>query len=152
MKHRKLLLCLPVLALLAGCAGKDIYSNLNAQAAREYLEPVRPASEGRNPCWNGFAKKFMYAPAFDIAPAEGAENYRFTVTPKEGEGAWTFTAKDPGADLSPIWNEIVPGHVKLTVEALDASGKPAMCIIFSMPLFTFMEPVIWLVLPSNVCV
>ncbi|MBR6933510.1 MAG: hypothetical protein IKH49_09435 [Bacteroidales bacterium] len=128
MKHRKLLLCLPVLALLAGCAGKDIYSNLNAQAAREYLEPVRPASEGRNPCWNGFAKKFMYAPAFDIAPAEGAENYRFTVTPKEGEGAWTFTAKDPGADLSPIWNEIVPGHVKLTVEALDASGKPLSTI------------------------
>ena len=103
--------------------GKGIYSRLDDQAAREYLKPVRPASEGRNPCWNEFAKKFMYAPAFDIKPVSGASSYRFTVYEKEGDGTWTFSSTDPAADLSPVWNDIRPGHVQLKVDALDASGK-----------------------------
>lgn len=103
--------------------GRRLFPRLNDQAAQEYLKPVRPASEGRNPCWNAFAKKFMYAPAFDFAPVNGAATYRFTVKEKEGDGHWSFTTADPAADLSPVWNSIPPGHVSLSVEALDAAGK-----------------------------
>lgn len=102
---------------------KGLFRRLNDQAAQEYLKPVRPASEGRNPCWNAFAKKFMYAPAFDFAPVAGASAYRFTVKEKLRGGKWSFESSDPAADLSPVWNDIRPGHVVLEVEALDAGGN-----------------------------
>ncbi len=110
--------------LLAACTdvqkGLD-YNGLNARAQQEYLEPVRPGYEGENPFWNGFAKKFIYAPAFDFAECEGAECYRFTV--KGDEGSWTFTADSPKAPLTPIWNDVAVGDVELVVEALDVEGR-----------------------------
>ena len=100
---------------VSGCCEKDPYTKLNRQAAKEYLQPVRPASEGRNPCWNKFAKKFIYAPAFDIPAPSDAISYRFTVS---GEaGSWSFTADSPDASLAPIWNSIPPSPVTLCVEA-----------------------------------
>ena len=98
---------------------QDQAGKLNAEAAKEYLTPIRPASEGRNPCWNEFCKKFTYAPTFDIKPSEGAVAYRFKVNAEEGSGEWTFTSSDPTTDLSPIWASIPPSKVKLTVLALD---------------------------------
>lgn len=70
--------------LLCGCCGSDCgtadasldYAAINAQAAEQYLRPIRPGYEGRNPFWNGFAKKFIYAPAFDFDEVAGAANYR----------------------------------------------------------------------------
>ena len=64
--------------LLCRCCGSDCgtadasldYAAINAQAAEQYLHPIRPGYEGRNPFWNGFAKKFIYAPAFDFDEAE----------------------------------------------------------------------------------
>lgn len=112
-------------ALFAGCQAVPEHEMLNTQAAEEYLQPIRPGYEGRNPFWNKFAKKFIYAPAFDFPEVEGAVAYKFTVKPA-AEGAaqeWTFTAECPKSPLSPIWNEITPGNVVLTVEALDADGK-----------------------------
>ncbi len=97
------------------------YSELNEQALHEYEVPVRPGYEGENPFWNGFAKKFIYAPAFDFPEYEGAAGYRFTVT--GNEGSWTFTADCPKASLAPVWNDVAVGDVELVVEALDASGK-----------------------------
>ena len=119
MKKIALLSSLSLL-FLAGCHA-PVYERLNEQARSEYLLPVRPASEGRNPCWNKFAKKFMYAPAFDVPQVPGAERYRFTVSGTEG--SWSFLANRPDADLSPIWNLIPPSNVVLTVEAL--SGETA---------------------------
>lgn len=98
---------------------QDQAEKLNAEAAKEYLTPIRPASEGRNPCWNEFCKKFTYAPTFDIKPSEGAVAYRFKVNAEEGSGEWAFTSSDPTTDLSPIWASIPPSKVKLTVLALD---------------------------------
>ena len=88
-------------ALLCSCSGPDLYERLNSQASEEYLQPIRPASEGRNPCWNKFAKKFMYAPAFDVPAPSDALSYRFTVSC--GEESWSFETKDPHASLAPIW-------------------------------------------------
>ena len=36
-------------ALFAGCQAVSETERLNAQAAEEYLQPIRPGYEGRNP-------------------------------------------------------------------------------------------------------
>lgn len=102
---------------------QDQTERLNAEAAKEYLTPIRPASEGRNPCWNKFCKKFTYAPAFDIQAVDGAKNYQFIITENDGTGEWSFISDDPRANLSPIWASIPPSKVKLTVLALDGDGN-----------------------------
>ena len=107
------------LMILTGCRA-PVYESLNEQAASEYLQPVRPASEGRNPCWNKYAKKFMYAPAFDVPVVEGAREYRFTVSGEEG--SWSFSSERPDADLSPVWNSIPPSMVTLSVAAVSDKG------------------------------
>ena len=114
MRKIAILASLPLI-ILAGCRG-SVYNRLNKQAESEYLQPVRPASEGRNPCWNKFAKKFMYAPAFEVPSVPGADKYRFTV--KGADGSWSFFSDRSDADLSPIWNQIPPSNVDLVVEAL----------------------------------
>jgi len=116
---------LAAVALAAAACCRDEVAELNAQAEKEYLQPIRPSSEGRNPGWNGFSNKFIYAPAFDVPAVEGAALYRFTVRQKEGEGCWQFTAPRPDADLSPVWNEIPPSEVVLTIESLDGAGNPS---------------------------
>lgn len=114
-----------VLAGASGCGGSDKPDDqrLNAEAAKEYLVPIRPASEGRNPCWNEFCRKFTYAPAFDVKSKEGADNYRFVIKTKDGEGEWSFTSADPCSDLSPVWASIPPSQVSLSVLAMDGKGN-----------------------------
>lgn len=109
------------LVSLWSCSDKvqDRFGELNVEAAKEYLTPIRPASEGRNPCWNEFCKKFIYAPAFDVKAVEGADNYKFIIKEKDGSGEWSFTSTDPCADLSPIWASVPPSKVDLTVLAID---------------------------------
>ncbi len=139
------------LILAPSCNPEKIaQERLNKTAAKEYLQPIRPFYEGRNPCWNGFSKKFIYAPAFDFEAVEGAVKYRYTVTPavlqgeaverndddgdamanaKERESkavegpSWSFTSKVQTVALSPIWNDIPVGDVVLKVEGLDAKGN-----------------------------
>lgn len=153
MKHlNALILCGAVALLAISCAPseKRINESLNKAAAKEYLTPIRPFTEGRNPCWNGFSKKFIYAPVFDFAEIEGAVKYLYTVTPdiaetiaevrgdddseeqaakkeaeavKLAENSYTFTAATPHEALTPIWAEIPVGKVVLKVEALDKEGN-----------------------------
>lgn len=100
------------------------YRKLNRQAAKEYLVPIRPGYEGRNPFWNGFAKKFIYAPAFDFSVVDGAVKYRFTVSlDKDSTRKWTFCADTPTASLSPVWNEIPVAKVRVVAEGIDRKGK-----------------------------
>ena len=99
--------------------------SLQEQILDAYNYPVRPGYEGKNPYWNKFAKKFMFAPAFDFKAVEGAVSYRYTVTQDIPEGAksWTFEAEAPNLSLSPVWKDITVGDVILKVEALDNYGK-----------------------------
>ena len=46
---------LAAVALAAAACCRDEVAELNAQAEKEYLQPIRPSSEGRNPGWNGFS-------------------------------------------------------------------------------------------------
>ena len=115
------------------------YKKINEQAKNEYLQPIRPGYEKKNPYWNGFSFKFMYAPAFDFKEVKGAKNYRFTI--KEDPEATckisnktvklinnkfkdiVFFAEKPNGSLASVWNQIPPANVILTVEALDAKGN-----------------------------
>lgn len=114
------------------CGGRDVFEALNKQAAEEYLVPIRPASEGRNPCWNGYSRKFTFAPAFEVEAKEGAASYEFIITPQpssyypEGVSAdskWSFVSEDPCADLSPVWASIPPSNVHLDILARDRAGN-----------------------------
>ena len=119
---RKILLAALAAIVLFSCGRNEAQvEKLNRQAESEYLVPVRPGYEGRNPFWNAYSKKFIYAPAFDFKEVEGAENYRFTVTGEED--SWSFVANHPTEPISPIWNEIPVGKVHLEVEALSPDGK-----------------------------
>ena len=118
---KKSLLFIALFCAMISCAPqKDANRQLAEKAAAEYLQPVHPGSAER-PFWNGFAKKFIYAPSFDFQRVEGAANYLFTATSNDEK--WTFTADDPQSPLSPIWNQIPQGtDVTLTVEGLAADG------------------------------
>ena len=80
MRHQILLLIAAVTGLLACACGGTETERLHRAAMRECLNPIRPGYEGRNPFWNAFATKFIYAPAFGFEPVENAVKYRFTVS------------------------------------------------------------------------
>lgn len=111
----KKFLVLTLITLCCSCSSG--YKALNRQAAKEYLEPLRTDVP-----WNAFAKKFMYAPAFNFQTVDGAASYLFTLTPEQG-GALSFKASSPQAALSPVWDKLAPGNITLTVDALDAKGN-----------------------------
>lgn len=105
------------------------YETLNRQACEEYSVPLRPGYEEVNPYWNEFSTKFIYAPAFDFAPVEGAVSYRYAIGPDTVPGKsidfapLTFTAGSPGLSLSPVWSHVPVTKVLLTVEGLDGKGR-----------------------------
>lgn len=100
------------------------YKKVNAQAQKEYAQPLRPGTNGINPFWNGYATKFIYAPAFDFPENTGAKEYLFLLSDDEGH-QWQMKAKSPKADLGPIWGKI-PGGTDITLKVLpcSAEGKP----------------------------
>ena len=109
-----------ICAVASCCAcGEDA---LVRRANKEYLEPVRPGTEGRNPFWNGFAKRFIYAPAFDFPELPEAAAYLFTLTAEDGS-VLSFRAKHPTDALSPVWTKVPVGDAVLTVDALDGKGR-----------------------------
>lgn len=105
--------------LLLSCA-----DSLTERASQEYLVPLRPGGVEGSPFWNVHASRFTYAPAFGFAPVSGAERYLFTLE-QEGREPVTFEAAAPTAALSCVWNELVPGQVKLSVHGLGKDGKAA---------------------------
>lgn len=117
---------LTVLLFLSCSPQKSYVTILQEKILEAYNIPIRPGYEGRNPYWNKFAKKFMYAPAFDFNLIEGALAYRYTVKEAVQDStarSWTFTADAPNLALTPIWQDIAIGDVDLKVEALDKEGN-----------------------------
>ncbi|MBQ8060332.1 MAG: hypothetical protein IJ205_00100 [Bacteroidales bacterium] len=125
MNKKMVAVAVILLAALSGCkteTPEKNWSKLNSKAADEYLEPIRPGYEGRNPYWNIYAKKFTYAPAFDFKEVEGADSYRFVVTDANGKD-FSFNAKSPHDPLSPVWNDIPVGDTRLCVLAVNKDGQ-----------------------------
>ena len=127
MIRRILILLLPLAVLATHAAnmkGKEPklnYSKINALAVKQYNKPIRPGYAGRNPYWNVFSDKFIYAPAFDFQPVDGASRYRFVLTPVDGNGSksLSFVSESANAPLSPVWAKVPVGKTQLQVEALD---------------------------------
>jgi len=98
------------------------YDALHKQELKAILQPVRPGIPGKRPFWNNFAKRFIYAPAFDFKKVEGAVKYRFTVLDKDK--SYSFEAKEPWAALTPVWGTIPDGGgLKLNVEGIAQDGS-----------------------------
>lgn len=98
------------------------------QAAAEYQEPIRPGNVEGNPWWNGYAPRFLYAPVFKFNEVSGAASYRasITVTPMEGEAqTLTMDCASPEISLVPVWADITPGKVRMTVTGIGTDGQPA---------------------------
>jgi len=149
MRSKKILLAAILCLLGTGLfATQPNFKGLNAQAAKEYQKPIRPFTDGRNPCWNEFCNRFIYAPVFDFQAKQGAVKYVYTIVRdiaeieaeirgdddseaqqakkaeivKLGSEKWSFTGKTPSECLAPIWKKIPVGKVVLTVEAFDKDG------------------------------
>lgn len=111
------------LAGLCACSIHGASHFSAAPAASETAQPVRPGIPGERPFWNTHsAWGFMYAPAFDLKEVEGATSYRFTLTPQAGGAELSFTAEKPWAALSPVWDRVPVGFIRLAVDGL-ANGK-----------------------------
>jgi maltose/maltodextrin transport system substrate-binding protein len=124
-----------LLALLLGLALSPLTP---AQSPDDTSLPVRPGQPGVRPFWNTHALRFIYAPAFDLPKTDGATTYRFTVTAHDGR-THTFTAPQPSAPLTPVWNQVAEGYTTLTVQPLDPAGKelgkPSQRIFYRSPGF-----------------
>ncbi len=102
------------------------WKKINAQAAKEYLTPLRPGVPGKQPFWNPYARRFLYVPAFEFKPVKGAKYYRFTVASKKGRKKHVFEAPEPWAPLTPVWKDMSSGWFGLKVEGLTAKGGAVM--------------------------
>jgi len=125
MKSMNIMLLSAGVALAAGLASHGetvaLDAALRARALQETATPVRPGVPGVQPFWNGRAVQFQFAPAFDFKEVSGAKSYRFTIVPAKGD-ALTFTADKPWSPLSPVWNKVITGKARLTVQGLDDKG------------------------------
>ncbi|MEE9463817.1 MAG: hypothetical protein V3V53_18415 [Bacteroidales bacterium] len=118
---------LAVLVLLAGCVAPDPDQDISFPPSDELLSlaleetrlAVHPGIPGETAFWNTYAERFIYAPAFDFQETESAENYRFSLVHDGASDTLTFIADKPWAPLSPVWDKVETGSVKLLVEALE---------------------------------
>ena len=96
---KKLFPAILLTIFLCSCNQDEACQNrIQAKILEVYNTPIRPGYEGRNPYWNKFAKKFMYAPAFDFKTVDGAKSYRYTVTEvleDTSARCWSFTGGTP---------------------------------------------------------
>lgn len=95
---------------------------LHRAAVAESLTAVRPGIPGERGFWNARATSFMYAPAFDFGPVNGAQRYRFTLI-AYGTQQWTFRAAEPDASLAPVWAELPQGRLLVERVPLDDRGN-----------------------------
>lgn len=109
-----------ILICLASCAtGQHEYYK---RSLSESAIPVRPGIPGERPFWNGSCFRFIYAPAFEYLPIEGAETYLYTLD-CAGDKHLEFSASTPHEPLSPVWKKVPVGYFDLKVTGLDKHGK-----------------------------
>ena len=128
------------LSILIALAAPTLTREARAQAPKDDTSrPVRPGEPGVRPFWNVHAQRFIYAPAFDLPKVDGAASYRFTVQAHDGR-LHTFTAAEPWAPLSPVWEQVAEGYTTLNVQAIDAAGQdvgqPAKRVFYRSPGFS----------------
>jgi maltose/maltodextrin transport system substrate-binding protein len=104
-------------------------NNFGAAAKKAAEQPVHPGIPGKRPFWNVYAKRFIYAPAFDFPAEESAANYRFTAIAKVNRREYTFYAENPWASIAAIWQALPAGEVELTVAALGQTDSQVVRVV-----------------------
>lgn len=117
-----------VLALFAG----SFYScnSISGQSSKSFsdialqgsVHPVRPGKPGEKPFWNGYARRFIYAPAFNYNTIENATKYRYDILSLKDSSINEFESDIPYAALSPVWAEVPVGNFKIKVIGISANG------------------------------
>ncbi len=92
----------------------------------DFSTPIRPGVPGERPFWNAHTKRYIWAPAFELAETPAAKTYRFDFVMKEGGEKYSFEAAKPWAPLSPIWNKLPEGQIEMTVVALGLPAEPVV--------------------------
>lgn len=111
--------------IASGLAGLILVASACGAAGPESDElgvAIRPGEPGRAPFWNGHARRFIWAPAFEFVETAGAKAYRFSVLLPDGTQVGVFAAGRPWVPLTPIWSQLPPGRMTLRVEAVLDSG------------------------------
>lgn len=85
--------------------------------------PLRPGQPGKAPFWNVFAKRFIYAPAFNFKVIDGAVKYKYEVLSVKNSKTYTFESDIPYAALSPVWVTVPVGNFDLKVTGISKEGK-----------------------------
>jgi hypothetical protein len=91
------------------------YVKIRKDAIAESLIPIRPGIPGEKPFWNNYSKQFINVPSFDFKNVDGAVKYKFTLIASDKQ-EYSFAAKNPRADLSPVWKQLPVGFVDLGIE------------------------------------
>ena len=71
--------------------------------------------------WNGHAKRFIYAPAFDFEAVDGAARYRYEVT-DDFHRRHEFVAAGPNVSLDRVWKKLPVGYVTVVCVGETAKG------------------------------
>jgi maltose/maltodextrin transport system substrate-binding protein len=85
-------------------------------------QSIRPGIPGIRPFWNDHSYRFIYAPAFRFETVDNAFEYRFTLHSEDGN-THQFTADEPWAPLTPVWNDIPHGRTEVKVEGINENGE-----------------------------
>ena len=125
-KYKFYILTSLFLVLLANSCTKQTIKldkkELHAQAIEETRIPIKPGIPGESPFWNINSTRFIYAPAFDFANLDGANNYLFKAVVESDGKVFSFSTNEPWGPLSEIWDYLPVGYINLTVTAIAENG------------------------------
>ncbi len=110
----------------AGPAGQTVPAPRGPFGAAEWKRsaiPLRPGEPGQAPFWNAFAKRFIFAPAFDYRPVENAVTYKYEIWCPKNATHHSFEAKVPHTALTPVWALMPVGIFDLRVIGVAANGQ-----------------------------
>jgi hypothetical protein len=100
------------------CITIPSYQVLYEMALAESQISIHPGIPGESPFWNTYAHRFIYAPSFDFPELETADSYRYVVISEQRDHPLIFTSDFPWEPLSPVWESVPTGDVRLVVEGL----------------------------------
>lgn len=109
--------------IFTGCTATPEEKDFGTIALEESAIPIRPGIPGERPFWNTYAKRFIYAPAFDFKTVENAQKYRFELISLADSSTYSFESEQRFAPLSPVWADVPVGYVQLKVLAVAENGK-----------------------------
>jgi hypothetical protein len=126
MKNKNICFLLACVLGFPACqtAAEKTHSKGFGEISREQsVVPIRPGVPGERPFWNGYSKRFIYAPAFDFKKVENADIYLFKIASLDSADSFTFESEAPYAPLSPVWKDMEVGNYEVKVTGVSENGE-----------------------------